>query len=84
MMDEPWHVLSTVEPGYKPIYFVANGRTLEFYRHGDREGRPWRYRKLQKALSVRDRLNRFDARIEEIRLKWSGGKPDAEDCGTVD
>jgi hypothetical protein len=83
-MGGPWYVLSTVEPGYKPIYFISNGNTLEFYRHGGRDGRIRRYRKLKLAIETRDRLNRFDARIEEVRLKWSNSKSDVEDCGTVD
>lgn len=55
-----WYVLQTVEPGYKPIYFVANGETLEFHRHKSGDRRPYRYRELQNAMEVRDRLNRRD------------------------
>lgn len=56
-MDGPWYVLSTAEPGYKPIYFLAHGTTLEFHCHKSGNGRPFRYRKLENAITVRDRLN---------------------------
>lgn len=56
-MDGPWHVLSTVETGYKPIYYIANGNTLEFHRHKSGNNRPFSYRKLENAIAVRDRLN---------------------------
>lgn len=52
-----WYVMSTVEPGCKPVYFVVNGTTMEFHRRKQDGKRPWRYNKLENALKVRDRLN---------------------------
>lgn len=56
-MDGPWHVLVVASPGYKPIFLVSNGVTLEFHCHRSGNGRPFRYRKLENAITVRDRLN---------------------------
>lgn len=52
-----WHVLSTTESGYAPIYVVVNGATLAFHCHKSGSQSPFKYRSIENARAVRDRLN---------------------------